>query len=362
MKIIMDYYIISLPVSLLFIFIGITLFYYAIKLKMKYPKEHNFVNSNLTFFLWLTAGVLYPFLFLTDNSKIRVFQVLSTFSICIFTPVIIFFILYYQYHFVVKKNPNIKKKRNINTFLTQLESNQAKSSKVRILKINYHRKALHLFPAALIIFLWIFALYIWADTLKADEVWGISGEEFGRFLILTAGYSGILIFAALDIIRLSFIFDKRNLYHLIPDKVLNLLGKTMKREESFQFTKPAIITLSFAPIFFYPFGIFASAALIATIGDGAACIFGLKYGKIKFPKSSNKTIVGYIAGFLASFLVSLIMLYLFDPHLRLFKLLFISLSGALTFFIIDISNVKIDDNILNPLLSAFLMGTFYYLL
>ena len=133
----------------------------------------------------------------------------------------------------------------------------------------------------------------------------------------------------------------------------------MKREEVFQFTKPTIITLSFAPIFFYPFGIFASAALIATIGDGAACIFGLKYGKKKFPKSSNKTIVGYAAGFLVSFLVSLVMLFLFEPHLSSFKLLFIGLSGAITFFLIDVLNLKIDDNILNPLISALIMGTLY---
>ena len=107
---------------------------------------------------------------------------------------------------------------------------------------------------------------------------------FGRFLILTAGYSGILVFAALDYVRLSYIFENRNLYHLLPDNVLNLLTKAMKRKELFEFLKPVSMVLALVPAFFLPFGIFCAIALIATIGDGAASLIGESFGKHHFPK------------------------------------------------------------------------------
>lgn len=179
---------------------------------------------------------------------------------------------------------------------------------------------------------------------------------------MTAGYSGILIFGALDYIRLSFIFDKHNLFHLIPENVLDLLGKTMKRNENYNYIKPLVLALSFAPIFIFPFGVFAAASLIATLGDGVASVFGLHFGKIHFPKSSEKTIIGYIAGFLASFAIAFISLWLFENSLNLFEILLIAFSGALTFIIIDVSNHKIDDNILNPIFCALVMGLLYYIL
>ncbi|MFX0043907.1 MAG: hypothetical protein ACFE8L_13425, partial [Candidatus Hodarchaeota archaeon] len=343
-----------------FIVVGGFLLFYAIKLKKKYTKEHNFMNSFLTFLLWIIAGFVYPFFFSTNNSNIRFFQALSTLFICIFTPGIIFLILFYQYKYVVKNDPNIKSKRNLESFLKNYNNRYKLSDQKTIdINIDLHRKALHLFPAGVVIFLWIFANYIWDGLWNADDLWGISGKNFGRFLILSSGYSGILVFAALDFIRLSFIFEKRNLYHLLPDNVSNILGKTMKRNEIYEYTRPAVIALSFIPIFFLPFGLFCAAILIATIGDGAASIFGLKFGKKNFPKSSKKTIIGYIAGFIASFGISIFALWLFEPKIMLTKKILISISGAIMFFLIDIINLKIDDNILNPIFCGLLMWIVY---
>jgi dolichol kinase len=326
--------------------------------------EHNFINSILTYFLWLTAGIIYPFFFSASNPKIRFFQMLSTFFICIFIPSLIFIILFYQYKLVVKKHPDIREKRNIETFLKNLDQKNRQNSNARSqrLRTDIHRKAFHLFPAGIVILLWIFAVYIWDERWNANIVWGITGEEFGQFLILTAGYSGILVFGALDYIRLSFVFENHNLFHLIPDNVLKLLSKSMKRKENFDFIRPTILVLSFAPIFFFPFCIFAASILIATIGDGAASIFGLKFGKIKFPKSSEKTIIGYITGFLASFGISFLIITLFEPALQNIKILLISISGGFTFLIIDLLNLRIDDNILNPIFCSLIMGFLYYLL
>ena len=356
----MFFNIISLPVTILFIIVGSGLLYYAIKLKKKFTVEHNLMNSILTFLLWITAGLVYPFFFSTNNSNIRFFQTLSTLFICIFTPGIIFLILYYQYQYVVKVNPNIKSSRNLEAFLKNYNNRrELRDQKTIDISTDLHRKALHLFPAGVIILLWIFANYIWDGVWNADDLWGITGVDYGTFLILTTGYSGILVFGALDYIRLSFVFENRNLYHLLPDNVSKILGKTMKRNEIYEYTRPVVIALSFIPIFFLPFGIFCAAILIATIGDGAASIFGLKFGKKNFPKSSKKTIIGYIAGFIASFGVSVFALWLFESELLLIKIMLISISGALLFFFIDLINLKVDDNILNPIFCGLLMWIIY---
>ncbi|MHA2182771.1 MAG: hypothetical protein ACXAAH_15230, partial [Promethearchaeota archaeon] len=358
----MGYDLVSLPVTILFVLSGSGLFYYAIRLNTKYPVEHNFINSVLTFILWITAGLIYPLFFSAYNPNIRFFQMLSTFFICIFTPSLIISILLYQYKFVVKKHSDIREKRNITSFLKKFDQKDSQNSEARSqrLRIDIHRKALHLFPAGLVVLLWVFAVYIWDDTWNANLVWGITGEEFGRFLILTVGYSGILVFGALDFIRLSFVFENHNLFHLIPDKVLNILSKPMKRKENFDFIRPTVLVLSFTPIFFFPFCIFAASILISTIGDGAASLFGLRFGKKKFPRGSEKTIVGYIAGFFASFVIGLITVWLFVPTLFLIKILLIGISGGFTFLLIDLLNLRIDDNILNPIFSASIMSIFYF--
>ncbi len=359
----MAYNILLLPVTILFISCGSGLLYYAIKLNHKFPIEHNFINCILTFFLWIVAGLIYPLYLSIGNHNFCFFQILSMFFICIFTPFLIFLILFYQHRVVQRNIPDIKGKRNIENFLNKFRENEENMNNLisQKIKTDIHRKALHLFPAGIIIFLWIFAVYIWDGLLNAGEVWGITGPQFGRFLILTAGYSGILIFGALDYIRLSYIFENHNLFHLIPDNVLKILGKTMKRNENYNYIKPLALALSFAPIFVFPFGIFVAATLIATLGDGAASIFGLRFGKVHFPKSSEKTIVGYIAGFLTSFIIACLSLWLFESSLTLFEIFIISFTGATTFFIIDFSNQKIDDNILNPIFSALTMVSFYYL-
>jgi len=308
----MIYDIVLLPVSILFIFNGFGLFYYGVKLNKKFPKEHNFINCILTFFLWIIAGLIYPLYLSIGNPHFKLFQILSIFFICIFTPFLIFLILFYQHRVVLRNNPDIKERRNIKEFLIRFDKQEDDLNRLRSHKIktDIHRKALHLFPAGIIIFLWIFAVYIWDGLWNADEVWKITGQQFGRFLILTAGYSGILIFGALDYIRLSFIFENHNLFHLIPENVF---------------------------------------------------VFWLRFGMIHCPKSSEKTVVGYIAGFLSSFGIAFTSLWLFENLLTLFEIFIISFSGATTFFIIEFLNHKIDDNILNPIFSALIMGLLYYI-
>ncbi len=360
----MVYNSLTLPVTIFYIFNGFIHLYYALKLKKKYP-EHNFTNSFLIFLLWIVAGVAFPFFFIRDTSQVRWFEGLTLQIICIYAPLLVFFILYYQYQFVLKKKPTLRDDRTIENFVdhfTLMDIKNLNNRKIA-LRTDFHRKAFHLLPAVIIIFLWLFAIYIWDDIWHADQFWGISGTEYGIFLILTVGYTGVIIFAALDYIRLSHIFNKSNIYHLLPHCISNTLGKTLKKNEIYEFTRPVALVLSLVPTLFFPFGIFTATALIATLGDGAASIFGLRFGRIHIPKSSNKTLIGYISGFLASFGISILVLWIFEQQsLAIFKVVVIGFGGAMTFLIIDILNLKVDDNILNPIFCSLVMGLLYYFL
>jgi len=347
----------TIPVTIFYIWNGFAHLYYALKLKKTHP-DHNFTNSFLIFILWIVAGVIYPFFFKRDTSQTRYFQGLAFQIICIYAPLLIFFILYCQYQFILKRKPQLRENRTIDKFVEKSTLMDTKNLNDRktALKTDIHRKAFHLLPALIIIFLWIFAVNIWAEIWHGDEFWGISGEEYGIFLILTVGYTGVIIFAALDYVRLSHIFNKRSAYHLLPTCISNTLGKTLKKNEIYEFTRPVALVLSLVPTLFLPFGVFTATALIATLGDGAASIIGLKFGKIHIPKSSNKTLIGYISGFLASFGISLLVLWLFEQQsYNSSQIGIIGFVGALTFLIIDILNLKIDDNILNPIFCGYLM-------
>ncbi|MFX1370878.1 MAG: hypothetical protein ACFFCE_03395 [Promethearchaeota archaeon] len=349
----------TLPVTVFYIGNGLAHLYYAIKLKQKFSKEHNFTNSFLIILLWIVAGVVYPLFFIRDTSQTRFFQGLALQIICIYAPLLILFILYYQIQFKLKKDPQIRENRTIKRFIKQFTLMDTKNlyNRKAALKTDVHRKAFHLLPAVIIIFLWLFAVYIWDDIWHGDQFWGISGEEYGIFLITTVGYTAIIIFAALDYVRLSHIFNKGNIYRLLPTCISNILGKSLKKNEIYEFTRPVALILSLIPTLFLPFGVFTATALIATLGDGAASIFGLKFGKVHLPKSSNKTLVGYISGFLISLGISVLVLWFFEHQsYNITQIIIIGLVGALIFLTIDILNLKIDDNILNPIFCGYSMG------
>jgi dolichol kinase len=273
-------------------------------------------------------------------------------------------ILLYQLKVILKDKPELRENRTIEKFLEkydQMNVNQI-NSKSYSLRTDFHRKIFHLLPGLVIIILRIFAVEVWDGLWNADLIYGITGYEYGMFLILTIGYAGVILFAGLDFVRLSYIFENSNVYHLLPDCLSNMLIKTLKRNENYEFTKNVVLVLSLVPLLFLPFGIFTAAALITSIGDGVASIMGVSFGRHHFPKTSSKTIIGYISGFLASFGVSLISLWLFEPYIVPLKMIIMALSGALVFSIIDLLSLKIDDNILNPVFCGLVMTFFYIIL
>jgi len=360
----MVFNLITLPITILFIAIGFGHLYYSIKLKKKFPNEHVFINSFIIFVLWIISGILYPFFYPRDNEFIRFHQSFSMNIICIFAPLLVSLVLLYQSKVVLKDKPELRENRTIENFLKKynmINGNQ-NNNKSYSLRTDARRKIFHLLPGLVIIILWIFAVDIWDGLWNADEIYGITGFEFGMFLILTIGYAGVILFAAIDFVRLSYIFENSNLYHLLPDCLSNMLIKTLKRKENYEFTKNVVLVLSLVPLLFLPFGIFTAATLITSIGDGVASIMGVSFGRHHFPKTSGKTIIGYISGFFASFGVSIFALLLFEPNIVPLNVIIISFSGALVFLIIDLLSLKIDDNILNPIFCGLIMTFFYIIL
>jgi len=359
----MVFNLITLPITLLFILLGFGQLYFAIRLKKKFHKGHVFINSFIIFVLWIITGILYPFFYPRDNEFIRFHQSFSMTIICLFAPLLVLLILLYQLKVVLKDKPELRENRTIEKFLEKydlMNVNQI-NNKSYSLRTDFHRKIFHLLPGLVIIILRIFAVEVWDGLWNADLIYGITGYEYGMFLILTIGYAGVILFAGLDFVRLSYIFENSNVYHLLPDCLSNMLIKTLKKNENYEFTKNVVLVLSLIPLLFLPFGIFTAAALITSIGDGVASIMGVSFGRYHFPKTSSKTIIGYISGFLASFGVSVISLWLFEPYILPLKMIIIALSGALVFSIIDLLSLKIDDNILNPIFCGLVM-TFLYII
>jgi len=348
----MVFYLITLPITILFIALGFGHLYYSIRLKKKFPKEHIFINSFIIFVLWIISGILYPFFFPSNTREaINFHQSFSMSIICLFAPLLVLLVLLYQSKVVLKDKPELRENRTIEQFLKKynLVNGDQIHNKSYTLRTDFRRKIFHLLPGLVIIILWIFAIDVWDGLWNADEVYGLSGEEYGMFLILMIGYTGVIIFAALDFVRLSYIFENSNIYHLLPDCLSNMLIKTLKRNENYEFTKNAVLILSLVPLLFLPFGIFTAVALITSIGDGVASIMGVSFGRYHFPKSSGKTIIGYVSGFFASFGVSVFALWLFETDIVPCKMIVMSLSGAFVFLSIDLLSLKIDDNILNPI-------------
>jgi dolichol kinase len=107
-----------------------------------------------------------------------------------------------------------------------------------------------------------------------------------------------------------------------------------------------IITLYF---FQFNMNIANAAILILLFGDSASTLIGKRFGKIKLPFQSHKTLEGSLAFLVVGFLVSLTQLPLMPAFAG-------ALAGTLTE-----AYSPIDDNIPIPLVSALVMSVVMYL-
>ena len=334
--------------------------YLAITFKIrKLPGKtaKDFGNEILTSIMWFVGAVIYPFAYspaitVETREYFNIFTDIAMIGIFM----VIFFIVVRE-KILLKKHPGIIETRDFETFAINFKSEYT-------LRRDIDRKVFHVIIPAFVLFMYVLGNFL-ASWLSVGFV---SGHDLGIFFIINCGFGGLFLFAAADIIRLSYFFKDQGFsaFHLLPTTVLTILTKRMHAKELFTFIPTVLILLSFIPFLPAPFAVFGTITLIASISDAMASIFGKAFsqafpGRGIFPSSKfryfkNKTIAGYIAGFISTLLITWLMLTAFPVQaLSMNVMLVTPLLTATTFILIDILSLQINDNFLNPLACGMVM-------
>ncbi len=331
----------SVSVLIFYFLNGFVQLYLARSLYKRFP-EHNIKTSYFTVGLWFFAGLAYPFLMEFAKDAIPDELMWSMLIIMVVTPLLVAGILFYQW-IVLKREPELREKRQPRNLKREIQTKGDEGDMYSAM-VDLKRKLLHLVPASLILILWVFGTSAFS-------------ENYAYFLIITVGYSGIFIFAMLDLVRFSWLFGTTKFYELLPNNVLHLMTKAMKPKELVEFIKSVPLVLAMIPSLFFHPSVFIATSLIATIGDGCASIFGKAFGKRNWPAGSPKTVIGYIAGGLGTFTLTLLSTLIFSEFF-VWKCFTLALISGIAFALIDIRSFKVDDNILNSLIIGPLLGVF----
>ncbi|MBY8986579.1 MAG: hypothetical protein KGD65_16020 [Candidatus Lokiarchaeota archaeon] len=332
-----------LPTSLIFIGYSMLTLVYVIKNKREKIQNHLFINEMLIAFLFLIAGILFPFM-IQFNSPLMAIESLN---ILWFLTSTIFLIemgiwtatLLYN-AFISKKNPEIMDARDYEKYCLKVNDKW-----VDDFKSEFGRKFLHLFTTFVIFFFWSLGTIL--DNLGILNQYNLDNYSFSHWLIITVGFGFVIMFQVADLARL-------NKFYMLPNWARRWF-LSMRPEELNTFVASTPLVLSLIPFIFAPFPILASVALITTLADAVACLVGKKYGKYKLKKNSNKTIEGFIAGGLATFLITftILNLYHFWMPISFVKIIIMSFLSVTLFLLVDYFANHISDNILNPILTGF---------
>ncbi|MBD3214804.1 MAG: hypothetical protein GF311_19490 [Candidatus Lokiarchaeota archaeon] len=179
--------------------------------------------------------------------------------------------------------------------------------------------------------------------------------DYARFTIVILGVDFAFTFILGDLIRL---LD----FSYMPPIPAKLFQKAMTDAELNTFTSTSVMVFGFGPFLFFDFSIFLIILLIAAVADACASMSGLlAKNKHHFPPNTDKTIEGYIGGVVFTFLCTIFGVFfaslfgLSDWSIEV--ILWVAVVLSITFFIIDLitSEVKIQDNYLNPLICGMVL-------
>lgn len=90
------------------------------------------------------------------------------------------------------------------------------------------------------------------------------------------------------------------------------------------------------------------AVLVAAIGDAAAAIIGMQFGRRRL--KGNRTLEGAIGGFIFGFIAFLPLWYFVGIPL------FFGLIAATVLLLVDLTAPPVDDNLLNPIAIGFVLA------
>lgn len=332
-----------LPTSLIFIGYFILTLIYIIKNRKIKIENHLFANELLIAFLFLLAGILYPFMysFYSPTLSRNSLSFLWFFTSILFLAEIGALIIILLPNLIIsKRDPEIMAQRDYSRFCAEFNENW-----IDDLKSELGRKFLHLFACFVIFFFWTLGIIL--NDLGVLSQWGLDNYSFSYWLIVTVGFGFIIMVQFGDLARL-------NKFYMIPNWARRWY-QDMKQSELHTFVASTPLVLSFIPFLFAPFPIFASVVLITTGADAVACIIGKKYGKHSLKTNSKKTVEGFIAGGISTFLIVFIISILYYPWLLvgIEKIIFMSLIATILFLLVDAFAKNISDNILNPILTGF---------
>jgi dolichol kinase len=95
-----------------------------------------------------------------------------------------------------------------------------------------------------------------------------------------------------------------------------------------------------------------ASVMVLALGDSVSHLFGLHYGRIKYPLSKTKFLEGTIAGFIAGFIGALVFL---PWHEAFFASLIAMAAEAVE---IKIGAQQIDDNLVVPITAGAVVWLF----
>ncbi len=97
-----------------------------------------------------------------------------------------------------------------------------------------------------------------------------------------------------------------------------------------------------------------SAVLVSAVGDGAAALIGMKFGRRRL--KGNRTVEGAIGGFVFGFLGFIPLWYIVGIHW------FYGLLAATILFLVDLIGLPGDDNLINPIAIGLTLALFEVIL
>lgn len=183
------------------------------------------------------------------------------------------------------------------------------------------------------------------------ELWRQLIHASGVFIVVLSYFMAPQILIILCVAILVFVEIVFRLDHYYQVPFFSTIFRVAKRKHDergfIYFFIGIILTLYF---FQFNMAIANAAILILLFGDSASTLIGKRFGKIKLPFQSHKTLEGSLAFLVVGFLVSLTQLPVIP-----------ALGGALAGAVTEAYS-PVDDNVPIPLVSALFISIIVYLI
>ncbi len=319
------------PVIIILFSVGFLIILHALKTK-KHKKHARTFDELLLGAFHIILCFIYPLYYLRFPSLSSTLYLLTN-ILAVATICFLLLILAFE-KFNVSKHPYLKKKRSYASFKKNFLSNYNKQNR-------YKRRITHIIPALVILPIYLIGKSF-APLLPDWEAWCVG-------LITSAGVCFVLVFSIADLVRVSK-------PELLPEWASKLFSKGLNKEEVLDntFTTSSAMILGFAPWLLAGLLVFTIVSLVASVSDAMAAITGFRFGRHRFPKKGRKTVEGYIAGILTTFSLVIASFFILSTINPLLIILFgLFLAGA--FFLVDVLNLPIDDNKINPQVIGFVL-------